>query len=268
MDSAHGLGLQFGVSSNPDVTPIVFVIDDDISVLASLQCLIRCEGWQPKTFESALEFIAGPRPLVPSCLILALHRPDPNNLGVQKQVARERPEIPIIVISGYADIPTTVLAMKAGAVDVLLKPFSEDALLGAIRQGLERSRAAIGEQATIQALRERYASLSLREQQVMTLVVQGRLNKLIGTELDISEITVKAHRGRVMRKMDADSLPALVHMAATLGLTRSTTRVRLSDMNCQSPIFASGNYAAHRLRDDSLLNAADWRRSGPSIAVK
>ncbi len=141
---------------------------------------------------------------------------------------------------------------------------------GAVKclQHLERSQAAMGEQAAIQVLRERYASLSLRERQVMTLVVQGRLNKLIGTELGISEITVKAHRGRVMRKMDADSLPALVHMAATLGLTRSTARVRLSDLNCQSPIFASGNYAAHRLRDDSVLSAAGWRRSGPSIAMR
>jgi FixJ family two-component response regulator len=232
MDSAHGLGHQFRVSSSPDVRPVVFVIDDDISVLASLQCLIRCEGWQHKAFESAREFITGPRPFVPSCLILALQSPDPRDLEVQKQIARERPEIPIIVISGYGHIPTTVQAIKAGAVDFLVKPLSDDVLLSAIRQGLERSRASIAEQAAIQVLRERYASLSLRERQVMTLVVQGRLNKLIGAELNISEITVKAHRGRVMRKMDADSLPSLVHMAATLGLARPTARVRLSDLNC------------------------------------
>jgi FixJ family two-component response regulator len=250
MGSAHGFGHRFGGSPNPNLTPIVFVVDHDLSVLAALHCLIRFGGWQPKTFESARDFTAEPRPLVPSCLVLAFSPRDPNDLEVQRQIARERPEVPVIAIASYGDIPTTVQAMKAGAVDVLVKPCSDEVLLGAIRQGLERSRAAISEQVAIQVLRERYASLSHREQEVMTLVVQGRLNKLIGAELGISEITVKAHRGRVMRKMDADSLPALVHMAATLGLTRPTPRVRLSES--KSPIFVSGYCVPYGLREESV----------------
>jgi FixJ family two-component response regulator len=199
-------------------TPIVFVVDDDISVRESLQLLIQCEGWHPETFASAREFLDRPRSLVPSCLVLDVSLPGLNGLDLQKRVAVERPDMPIIFITGYGDVPTTVQAMKAGAVEFLTKPFSDDALLSAIRQAVERSRVALGYEAEMQALRNCYASLTHREQQVMALVVSGLLNKQVGGELGISEITVKAHRGKVMQKMKADSLAALVKMAARLRL--------------------------------------------------
>lgn len=200
-------------------TPIVFVVDDDISVRESLQSLIQCEGWHPETFASAQEFLDKPRVLVPSCLVLDVSLPGLNGLDLQKRVAVERSDMPIIFITGYGDVPTTVQAMKAGAVEFLTKPFSDDALLNAIRQAVERSRVALGYEAEMQALRDSYASLTHRERQVMALVVSGLLNKQVGGELGISEITVKAHRGRVMQKMKADSFADLVKMAARLGLT-------------------------------------------------
>ena len=199
-------------------TPIVFVVDDDISVRESLQLLIQCEGWHPETFASAQEFLDRPRSLVPSCLILDVSLPGLNGLDLQKRVSVERPDMPIIFITGYGDVPTTVQAMKAGAVEFLTKPFSDVALLNAIRQAIERSRIALGYEAQMQALRNCYASLTTRERQVMALVVSGRLNKQVGGELGISEITVKAHRGKVMQKMKADSLADLVKMAARLRL--------------------------------------------------
>jgi FixJ family two-component response regulator len=199
-------------------TPIVFVVDDDISVRESLQLLLQSEGWHPETFASAQEFLDRPRSLVPSCLVLDVSLPGLNGLELQKRVAVERPDMPIIFITGYGDVPTTVRAMKAGAVEFLTKPFSDDLLLNAIRQALERSRVALGYEAEMQALRNCYASLTPREQQVMQLVVSGLLNKQVGGELGISEITVKAHRGKVMQKMKADSLAALVKMAARLRL--------------------------------------------------
>ena len=199
-------------------TPIVFVVDDDISVRESLQLLIRCEGWHPETFASAQEFLDRPRSLVPSCLVLDVSLPGLNGLDLQKRVAVERPEMPIIFITGYGDVPTTVQAMKAGAVEFLTKPFSDEVLLNAIRQAIEGSRVALGYEAEMQALRDCYASLTHRERQVMALVVSGLLNKQVGGELGISEITVKAHRHQVMRKMNADSLPDLVIMAARLRL--------------------------------------------------
>jgi FixJ family two-component response regulator len=199
-------------------TPIVFVVDDDISVRESLQLLIQCEGWHPETFASAQEFLDRPRSLVPSCLVLDVSLPGLNGLDLQKRVAVERPDMPIIFITGYGDVPTTVRAMKAGAVEFLTKPFSDDALLHAIRLAVERSRVALGREAETQALRNCYASLTHRERQVLALVVSGLLNKQVGGELGISEITVKAHRGQVMRKMHADSLPDLVKMAARLRL--------------------------------------------------
>jgi len=199
-------------------TPIVFVVDDDISVRESLQLLIQCEGWRPETFASAQEFLDRPRNLVPSCLVLDVSLPGLNGLDLQKRVAVERPDMPIIFITGYGDVPTTVQAMKAGAVEFLTKPFGDNVLLSAIRHALDRSHSALGREAEMQVLRDCYASLTSRERQVMALVVSGLLNKQVGGELGISEITVKAHRGQVMQKMKADSFADLVTKAARLGL--------------------------------------------------
>lgn len=203
------------------VTPIVFVVDDDISVRESLELLVRCEGWQPETFASAQEFLNYPRVLVPNCLVLDVSLPDLNGLDLQQLVAGNRTDMPIIFITGHGDVPMTVQAMKAGAVEFLTKPFSDDVLLSAIHSALERSRDALSHEAEMRVLRDRYASLSPRERQVMALVVSGLLNKQVGGELGISEITVKAHRGKVMQKMKADSLADLVRMAARLGLART-----------------------------------------------
>ena len=181
-------------------TPIVFVVDDDISVRESLEALVRCAGWQPETFASAQEFLSRPRVLVPSCLVLDVSLPGLNGLDLQKRIAADRIDMPIIFITGHGDVPMTVQAMKAGAVEFLTKPFSDDVLLSAIRHAIERSHTALGHEAEIRSLRDRYASLSRREREVMALVVTGLLNKQVGFELGISEITVKAHRGRVMRK--------------------------------------------------------------------
>jgi FixJ family two-component response regulator len=216
MNLTRAPGQQFGRSSMPPAKPIVFVVDDDISVRESLELLIASAGWQPEIFASAQEFLHRPRSPVPNCLILDLSLPDLNGLELQRRIAAERTDMPIIFITGHGDVPSTVQAMKAGATEFLTKPFSEDALLGAIRQALERSRDALISEAEMQSLRKRYDSLTLRERQVMALVVSGLLNKQVGGELGISEITVKAHRGKVMQKMKADSLPALVKMAARL----------------------------------------------------
>jgi FixJ family two-component response regulator len=217
MSLAHAVDPAWGLSMS-DATPIVFVVDDDVSVRESLELLIRCEGWQPEIFDSGQDFLAHPLASVPSCLILDVFLPRLNGLELQKRVAVERPDMPIIFITGYGDVPTTVQAMKAGAVEFLTKPFSDDVLLSAIRQAIERSRVAIGHAAEARALRDCYASLTRREREVMALVVSGLLNKQVGSELGISEITVKAHRGKVMRKMKADSLADLVKMAAGLRL--------------------------------------------------
>lgn len=197
-------------------TPIVFIVDDDVSVRESLELLIRNGGWEPEPFASAQEFLDRPRASVPSCLVLDISLPGLNGLELQKRLAVERTDMPIIFITGYGDVPQTVQAMKAGAVEFLTKPFNDEALLSAVRHALERSRCALSHEAEINALRDRYATLTSREQQVMVLVVSGLLNKQVGGELGISEITVKAHRGRVMQKMKADSLATLVKMAANL----------------------------------------------------
>ena len=199
-------------------TPIVFVVDDDVSVRESLESLIRCAGWEPETFVSAQEFLSRPRVRGPSCLILDVALPDLSGLDLQKRIAVDRIDMPIIFITGYGDVPMTVQAMKAGAVEFLTKPFGDDVLLSAIRNAIERSQTALRHEAEIRALRDCHASLSRREREVMELVVSGLLNKQVGFELGISEITVKAHRGKLMRKMNAGSLADLVNMAARLRL--------------------------------------------------
>jgi FixJ family two-component response regulator len=208
-------------------TPVVFVIDDDVSVRESLELLLRWEGWHTETFASAEEFLARPRVDVPSCLVLDVSLPDLNGLDLQKRIT-DRTDMPIIFITGHGDVPTSVQAMKAGAVEFLTKPFGHDVLLDAIRHAIERSQAALGQEAERQAVRQRYLTLSAREREVMALVISGLLNKQVAAQLGISEITVKAHRGQVMRKMNADSLADLVRLAATLNvplIPHSGTRV-------------------------------------------
>ena len=205
------------VLTMPDATPIVFVVDDDISVRESLELLIKTAGLQPETFASGQDFLARSHATVPCCLLLDMTLPGLNGLELQQQLA-ERTDMPIIFITGHGDVPTSVQAMKAGAVEFLTKPFSDVVLLDAIRGAIERSRVALRLDAETRALKTHYESLTSREREVMALVVSGLLNKQVGGELGISEITVKAHRGQVMRKMKADSLPDLVIMAACLGL--------------------------------------------------
>ncbi|WP_236190791.1 response regulator transcription factor [Pseudomonas pharyngis] len=197
-----------------DVTPVVFVVDDDISVRESLELMIRFAGWQPRLFESAQDFLDAPRALVPSCLVLDINLPDLNGLDLQTALADERHNMPIIFITGYGDIPRTVRALKAGAVEFLTKPFNDEVILSAMADALQSSRVALEGEKNLRALLAAYKTLTPREQEIMASVVSGRLNKLIAADLNISEITVKAHRGKVMRKMKARSLADLVKMAA------------------------------------------------------
>jgi FixJ family two-component response regulator len=198
--------------------PIVFVVDDDLPARESLEMLIRLAGWQAQTFATGQEFLAHPRAFVPSCLILDLSLPDLHGLDLQKRVAADRIDVPIIFITSDGDVPTAVRAMKAGAVEFLTKPCADEELLSAIQHAIERSRAALGREAEVRSIQDRYATLSGRERQVMVLVVRGLLNRQVGSKLGISEITVKAHRGKAMRKMKAGSLADLVNMAAKLHL--------------------------------------------------
>jgi FixJ family two-component response regulator len=216
MSSAQSLTEQLALWSVPNSVPIVFVVDNDLSARRSLEHLVSREGWQFETFESPRELLAESRPLGPNCLVLNLSILGPAALEVQKRIARERSEMQTIVVSDREDLAMTVQAIKAGAVDFLLKPFSYDSLLSAIREGIRRSAAALQREMNMRNLRDRYLSLSGRERQVMELVVSGLLNKQIGGELGISEITVKAHRGQVMQKMKANSLADLVRMAVKL----------------------------------------------------
>jgi FixJ family two-component response regulator len=198
--------------------PVVFVVDDDVSIREALESLIRSAGWCPEIFESALAFFSHPRPHVPNCLVLDVNLPDISGLDLQKLVAFERADMPIIFVTAFGDVPMTVKAMKAGAVEFLMKPFHADTLLAAIQEALDRSRTALEGELEMHTLQERHAALSRREQEVMALVVSGLLNKQVGFELGISEITVKAHRGQVMRKMKAGSLVDLVNMSAKLSI--------------------------------------------------
>jgi FixJ family two-component response regulator len=212
-----------GSVSTTAASPIVFVVDDDVSVRESLEVLVQNEGWHAETFASAQEFLYHPRASVPSCLVLDISLPGLNGLDLQKRIAVERADMPIIFITGYGDVPKSVQAMKAGAIEFLTKPFKDGVLLDAIRQALQRSRAALDRESDLRTLQTRYASLSRREKQVMALVVSGLLNKQVGGELGISEITVKAHRGKVMQKMKAGSLADLIKMAAKLQVTSMPT---------------------------------------------
>ena len=202
-----------------DATPIVFIVDDDVSVREALEGLARFEGWQAEAFASAREFLSHPRTLAPSCQVLDVNLPDLSGLDLQAHIADDRADMPIIFITGYGDVPMTVRAMKAGAVEFLTKPFDDDMLLDAIRSALEKSQAALDNEAEARRLLDDYATLSRREREVMALVCTGLLNKQVGGELGISEITVKAHRGRVMQKMKAKSLADLVTIAARLHAT-------------------------------------------------
>ena len=218
---SQGMQLAKTADARPSMSqdkPVVFVVDDDRSVRESLESLIHSAGWCPKVFECALAFFSLPRPSVPNCLILDVNLPDISGLDLQSLVSVERIDTPIVFVTAFGDVAMTVKAMKAGAVEFLMKPFHTEVLLAAVEEALERSRTALEFDLEVRALQDRHESLSCREQQVMALVVSGLLNKQVGFELGISEITVKAHRGRVMRKMEAKSLPDLVNMAARLGL--------------------------------------------------
>jgi FixJ family two-component response regulator len=218
MSSRVEVGIESRAPATSRDTPVVFVVDDDVSVRESLELLILSAGLQPETFASAEDFLGRSSNDGPSCLILDVSLPNLNGLDLQKRIV-DRADIPIIFITGYGDVPTTVEAMKAGAVEFLTKPFDDDVLHNAIRQAIERSRTSRAHEAELRVLRDRHASLTPREREIMALVVSGLLNKQVAAELGISEITVKAHRGRVMRKMQVDSLADLVRVAAALDVS-------------------------------------------------
>ena len=221
MSLSHAICQELGPSFAQNAQPIVFVVDNDMTDRQSLEVLIRRSGWQPEIFASAHEFLASPRPAVPSCLVLNVLLPDISGLDLQKRLSVERLSMPIIFITSQPDVYTSVRAMKAGAAEFLVKPIDDDILLRAIQDSLKRSCAALNRESEVQALRDSYAQLSQRERQVMALVVSGLLNKQAGAQLGISEITVKTHRGQVMQKMKAESFADLVRMAAKLRSERA-----------------------------------------------
>jgi FixJ family two-component response regulator len=223
MISARTLGYELGVLPMTSAMPVVFIVDDDVSVRESLELLVANENWKPEIFASAQDFLNCPRTLVPSCLVLDLSLPGLTGLELQKQLTVEQIDMPIIFITGHGDVPKSVQAMKAGALEFLTKPLDNNALVSAIRKALERSRLALAQDAEMRELKARYSSLTSREHQVMALVVSGLLNKQVGGELGISEITVKAHRRQVMQKMKADSLATLVKLAGKLGVPRQNS---------------------------------------------
>jgi FixJ family two-component response regulator len=211
---------SFEAIAMADTNPIVFVVDDDVSVRESLELLIASAGWQPELFASAGEFLSHPRIAGPCCLVLDVTLPGLDGLELQRQLS-DRKEMPIVFITGHGDVPMSVRAMKAGAIEFLTKPLSDEVLLQAIRNAIERSRVMLQVASEMRELRHSYELLTFRERQVMALVVSGRLNKQVAGELGISEITVKGHRGRVMRKMKARSLADLVIMAQRLEIRLS-----------------------------------------------
>jgi len=208
---------------------IIAIVDDDPSVREGLQSLIRSAGWRAETFASAQEFLARARADVPSCLVLDLQLPGLSGLDLQKRMAKVGLEIPIVFLTGYGNIPASVQAMKAGAVEFLTKPFDDEGLLQAIQEAIERDRRTRRQHAEIRELRDRYKSLTPREREIMQQVVSGLLNKQTAAELNIAEYTVKIHRGHVMRKMHAESLADLVRMAESLGIPTHKGPARTQD---------------------------------------
>jgi FixJ family two-component response regulator len=206
-----------------EVTAVVFVIDDDPSMRAALEDLISSVGLQARLFASPQEFLQGPRSDAPGCLVLDVRLPGMSGLTFHKELERVGVTLPVIFITGHGDIPMSVRAMKAGAVEFLTKPFHDQEMLDAIHAAIERDRQRRRQTLLIAELRERYITLTERERQIMTLVVIGRANKQIAAELNLSEMTVKVHRGQAMRKMQAESLPELVRMADRLGVANTTS---------------------------------------------
>ena len=239
----------------------MFVVDDDVPARESMEQIICREGWQPETFALAQEFFDRPRPHVPNCLVMNISPRDLSGLELQKRIVTERTETPIIFIADHGDVPTSVQAMKAGAVEFLIKPFTDDALFDAIREALKRSSIALGREAEMRSVRDSYASLSHRERQVMALVLSGLLNKQIGSELGISEITVKAHRGRVMQKMGAKSVVDLVRMATRLRSERALAGSGQFRSPSPSPISGSPDRRMNRSASSSgpTLTAASGK---------
>ena len=206
-----------------EVPAVVFVIDDDPSMRASLEDLVGSVGLEVRSFTSPQEFLESKQPDVPSCLVLDVRLPGMSGLTFQKELAKAGVAVPVIFITGHGDIPMSVRAMKAGAVEFLTKPFHDQELLDAIHAAIERDKERRRGAMLVAELQERYATLTERERQIMTLVVIGRANKRIAAEHNVSEMTVKVHRGQVMRKMQAGSLPELVRMADRLAVSTSTS---------------------------------------------